>query len=246
MFPCTGFFCWLISVDAFLVFEYSPRMFSKCIQILVLSVLFSAPVCADQPQVLLLSNGQVVSGKIKKQDHGYVVYKKSGSRIVFAPEKVVLVCKDFSDLYWQKCALLRASDTAGHVQLFQWCVRHKLVDGAQNQIDLLQDMKVSAKQLHQLDLTLNETRLAMAEDLKRKAHELVQKAQAIESGKRDYAVKQAGYVEDVDREVNSQKGKSTIDANANSESSEVAVDPFDPEVFNEKYVRGQSQDEDDK
>lgn len=198
--------------------------------------------------MLLLTNGQVVSGKIRKQAANYVVRKDSGSRIIFSAEKVAMVCSDWNDLYWQKCALLRATDVAGHMRLFAWCIKHDLVDSAQNQIDLLQHMNVSPSKLHAFDKQLDETRLAIAQRLKIQAQELVRQADAVASGKKDYNVKTVGYEESLDqpsrfrstkvagepsRAVNSVHAKQLSKA---QKQASLQVDPFDPAEFNQKYV----------
>ena len=204
----------------------------------------------DEQELLLLTNGQIVEGKVKKRDSNYIVTKESGSRIFFAAERVVLSCSNWNEMYWQKCAMLQATDTRGHVQLFKWCIKHDLVSAAQNQIDLLQHMKISATQLHQLNQQLIDTRVALANKLKNRAEELVRQADAIVSGKRDYNVKPAGYVEGTaavltsteiqQSSTSSHKAKAQQSGNANPSN---AIDPFDPEVFNRQYVRNKPADE---
>lgn len=216
-------------------------MFAKSLQIAFVSALFAFSVCAEEPQVMLLSNGQVVSGKIKKSNGNYVVSKSSGSRIVFAANRVVLVCSDLKEMYWKKCALLRASDVAGHVQLFHWCVKRDLIDAAQNQIDLLQHMKLSATKLYQLDQKLLDTRKALAANLKKKTNALVRRADALAAGKRDYNVKPVVFEQTVNSDTTKEKMevvRKRKPEQAARKLGENSVDPFDPEVFNGKYVRG--------
>ena len=218
-------------------------MFGKLLPFFLVALICTT-VWGDGPQLLLLTNGQVVTGKVKRQDANYVVVKESGSRILFPVDRVKMVCSNWNELYWEKCAILRATDVAGHTELFNWCIDKQLVGAAQNQIDLLQHMEISAKQLHRLDDTLNNTRQEIAARLKRKAQALVEKAEAVAAGKRDYQVKQAGFFEEgVGSNSNAKiDGRASQIAGVVVSGDEVAgdaqaIDPFDPEVFNEKFVR---------
>ena len=199
---------------------------------------------ADDSSLALLSNGQVVRGKILEETDRYVVIKETGSKIVFAKDRVRVVCSDWDHLYWEKCAMLRATDSVGHTKLFHWCIKHTLVDAAQNQIDLLQQMDLSAKHLHQLDQRLQATRTAMAAKLKKRARELVRQAEALAAGRKDYKVMQAGYEEGerpiqnaADAVVRIPVRSRKSSENAEELSAKLSdVDPFDPNVFNRKYV----------
>jgi len=222
---------------------------SACILIAVFAMLLAPGFGAEEPKLLLLDNGQVIEGKIRSEYGNYVVIKDSGSRIVFPADRVELVCSDWNDLYWQRCAMLKASDTAGHLRLFHWCIKHDLIDGAQNQIDLLQYMNVSASQLQRLDQQLANTRLLISQRLKQRAQELVRQADAVAEGRKDFQVKPVAYEQSAsvirsvprkfDEAVMRQPSRADeiADAKQLTETKENAVDPFDPEEFNRLYVR---------
>ncbi len=63
-----------------------------------------------------------------------------------------------------KSAQLKATDVAGHAELFQWCLQHSLLSEAQNQIDILQMMEgLKATRLEYLH-----RQLVVSRDLQRK------------------------------------------------------------------------------
>ena len=104
----------------------------------------------QSPDFLLLKNGQVIECEVEPREsteQSLVIKKRSGSRIHLNRNKIVTVAQSRSDIYWAKCGLLSATDSAGHLRLFTWCIKHELLDAAQNQIELLQFMDVSPDKL---------------------------------------------------------------------------------------------------
>ncbi|MEE2825017.1 MAG: hypothetical protein VYE64_00160 [Planctomycetota bacterium] len=127
-----------------------------------LSVLVAAPLQSQPSDVsrtaathLVLTNGQVVVGRISRNSDSVFVQTDGGSRVVFPVERVDFVCKSLKDAYWQKNARIKATDLNGHVQLFHWCMKQGLLNEAQNQIDLLVSMEIKAVQLEYLNRQLS-------------------------------------------------------------------------------------------
>ncbi|HYW79346.1 MAG TPA: hypothetical protein VE890_07190 [Thermoguttaceae bacterium] len=84
---------------------------------------------AAQPGVLLLRNGQVISGRIARAGDVYCVALPYGEIRVKAIT-VELCCRDLEDGYWQKRARLRAGNVDDHLGLAQWCLRQGLLGHA--------------------------------------------------------------------------------------------------------------------
>lgn len=113
--------------------------------------LFSASLTIAQDeaneQYVVMNNGQVIAGQVHQNESQTVVVKSTGSRLYLANTKVYSVATRISDVYWTRSALLSATDVAGHSALFRWCLKHRLFDEAQNQIDLLQNMEIRSARL---------------------------------------------------------------------------------------------------
>ena len=103
---------------------------------------------------LILKNGQVIQGQISRDANSVYVQTAGGSRVVFPVEKVEFVCSSMNEAYWQKNARVKASDVAGHVGLFHWCMKQGLLKEAENQIDLLVAMDIKASHLEYLNRQL--------------------------------------------------------------------------------------------
>lgn len=115
---------------------------------------------ATSKTVLVLKNGQVLTGQLSRDTTHVFVQTRSGSRVVIPAEQVDFVCDSLEEAYWKRLAAIRATDAEGQVQLFFWCLNHQLINQARNQIDLLQEMNVTATRLEFLhrQLTVAENR----------------------------------------------------------------------------------------
>ncbi len=97
--------------------------------------------------VLVMKNGQVLTGQLSRDTTHVFVQTRTGSRLVIPASQVDFVCDSLEQAYWKRLARIRATDVEGQVQLFYWCLNHQLVDQARNQIDLLQEMDIPATRL---------------------------------------------------------------------------------------------------
>ena len=99
----------------------------------------TAALCAEpaktapEETVLLLYNGNVLSGKISRQGEHYLVAFSTGE-IKIRASQVELVCRDLEDGYQQKRAALLGSDAQGHLDLALWCLRQGLLDHAAGEL----------------------------------------------------------------------------------------------------------------
>ncbi|WP_168211070.1 hypothetical protein [Mariniblastus fucicola] len=90
-----------------------------------------------QNQWLVLTNGQTIEGNISLDDDRYTVEMQNGSRIIIGADRVNFVADSISDIYWDKWSRVDPTDANSHISLFRWCLKHDLLDEAQQQIDLV-------------------------------------------------------------------------------------------------------------
>lgn len=113
------------------------------------------PVGGALDQLLILSNGEILSGQISRNAEQVIVVTNQGSRLVIPVDRTAFVCDSLEEAYWGKAARIRASDLIGQKKLFHWCLKNYLFDLAQNQIDLLLQSNLKAVELEYLDRQLN-------------------------------------------------------------------------------------------
>lgn len=114
-----------------------------------------SPVGGAVEQLLILSNGEILRGRVSRNAEQVIVVTHQGSRLVLPAERTEFVCNTLQEAYWGKAARIRASDLAGQKKLFHWCLKNQLFDLAQNQIDLLLQSNLKAVELEYLDRQLN-------------------------------------------------------------------------------------------
>ena len=116
----------------------------------------SVPQFAPNQQLVVLQNGEVLTGRITETATNTIVETQQGSRLVLSNERVEFVCDSIQDAYWGKCARTKANDVAGQKSLFYWCLKHGLHEQAQNQILLLaESKKVKSSDIEYLDRQLS-------------------------------------------------------------------------------------------
>ena len=113
-----------------------------------------APSAAAE-QLVVLKNGEILRGIVSQNSKQVFVQTALGSRLVLTVEQVDFVESTMEGAYWGKLARTKASDTEGQKQLFFWCLKHKLIEQAQNQFDILVNSKITATDLANLDRQLN-------------------------------------------------------------------------------------------
>lgn len=118
----------------------------------------------NSEQIVVLKHGDFLEGRVTYEPTKVIVSKGSrGSRIFLSRNSVDFVCNSMAEAYWEKFARTKATDTVGQIELFQWCLKHQLVDEAENQFDLLTQAKIKATELD----TLYRQLLAVAEQRNR-------------------------------------------------------------------------------
>ena len=144
--------------------------------------------------VVVLKNGQVMTGMVTREAEKVALKLPTGSRIVLNQNQVQFVASSLGEAYWELSARTKPTDLPGHTKVFQWCLRHELFDEAANHLLVLQDSKISARRLAALDFDLQtkkkhadrraEQQLALqreAEQLAKMRAEKAQRKERIES-----------------------------------------------------------------
>ncbi len=83
------------------------------------------PRSTPAPGVLLLENGELLSGQIEAQPDHFVVHLPGG-RLRIAATDVDAACDNVDGAYRVQRSRLRDDDVAGHLRLGRWCLRHGL------------------------------------------------------------------------------------------------------------------------
>ena len=238
----------------------------------------------DSTQYVLMENGQAVSGTVESMVDQTIVIKPSGSRLVLNNNRIRTIVNSLNEIYWFKCASLSATDAQGHSALYYWCLEKKLFVEAQNQIDLMQSMRISPSRLlgmfEKLDSKIKEERERVEQE------QFAMQSLPTQPPAPEGVVRQASYEEEVDDSANvatnkfseakpndffaadlavgfnehpqptknkpspAEPAKATSLANVprlpkpltkkvtetSDQPAVTQVDPFDPEVFNRRYL----------
>ena len=86
-----------------------------------------------QQGVLLLTNGQVLRGKVTQAGDYYYVALEHGEIRVRAGD-VELFCHDLDEGYRRRCEAIQGGDVAAHLDLADWCIRFDLFDSAAREL----------------------------------------------------------------------------------------------------------------
>jgi len=137
--------------------------FAQHAEIIAQDVVTSAPQNPEQKKegVLVLQDGGVLVGRIKRQGDRYVLTGPRGEMQI-AAANVMLAGDSLQDAYVQRRQLIRPTAEA-HLSLTEWCLRYGLIDQAKHEM-------ADAKRLdaRHARLALLERRLAVAVESRRK------------------------------------------------------------------------------
>lgn len=124
-----------------------------------LMVAQSASDSGNQPltEVVLLDNGRVLQGQVTRTVDHVHVRTSTGSRIVLPAKQVDRILDSLSDAWQHRESKLDAHDIEGHLSLFHWCLRYRLNDEAQQQLERLKQAEIGDRRLRSLDRQLART-----------------------------------------------------------------------------------------
>jgi len=76
----------------------------------------------ERPALVLLTNGRVLEGQLRREEDRLVVVFPSGE-IRLRRDEVQAICRDLDEAYHVQRRKLQPRDFAGHVELAEWCLR---------------------------------------------------------------------------------------------------------------------------
>ena len=132
-------------------------------------LVLGAPLRAEPPLqlepqvgVLLLTNGQVLRGKVTQAgDHYYVALEHGEIRLRAA--EVELFCHDLQEGYQRRSAAIMAGDVPAHLDLADWCIRFELFDSAARELTTVIECDPTHPRIPLLQRRLEMARLQASE-----------------------------------------------------------------------------------
>ena len=141
----------------------------------LLSVLLCAPLFGDEPAlapregVLLLKNGHVMQGGITKAGDYFVLTLGKTTEVRLPAADVETQCVDLDDAYHYQAALLSGKKADPHLTLAEWCLRNRLLQPAEDQVNFARQLEPENPRVKQLELRLKTTAEAPAPSGARRA-----------------------------------------------------------------------------
>lgn len=108
--------------------------------------------------VLLLNNGHVIEGTIAPAGDRYDVLRE-GVEVRVKRSEVSAVCDDLLQCYRHKRSLIEADRVLDHLALAEWCLQHKLIEPAEQELETARKLDPQHPRIRLL-----EPRLALAKE----------------------------------------------------------------------------------
>lgn len=116
------------------ILNRTPRYACVAVAILTMSAGIAAELPRHQSKVVVLRNGNVLSGVVRTENQRLVIAKGDDRVTRVALNDVDFVCKDMHEAYRRKLSRLAADNLHQHLRLAQWCLRYEYVDGAADRL----------------------------------------------------------------------------------------------------------------
>jgi hypothetical protein len=115
---------------------HAPRLPALAIAFVLAA--YATVCCADdvarRPRVLVLRNGQVLTGQITHAGDRYIVAADRSSELRVPTGDVEMCCLDLEEAYARKRHRLPAYRAQSHLDLAEWCLRHGLFASAADEL----------------------------------------------------------------------------------------------------------------
>ena len=203
------------------------------------------PEVASGEQILVLKNGEMLIGRIEQDAGNLIIQVRQGSRLVISKNKAEFVCDSKSEAFWGKAARIRASDVRKQVDLFRWCLKHKLFEHAESQLNIVMNSDISAVELDSLSRQLTILRVSherqkqreLAEAMKAKQLDVAQlnpsqrlpkavEGQLVANPRVDGMIQQASYAAPIEHSGRANEPARSTQAKSSEDSfSKVAAIP---------------------
>lgn len=122
--------------------------FARAFALATLSVSALSHACGDE--LLVLRNGYVIDGEVTQVGDRYIVRAAKGSEVRIPVAAVEFRCRDLEDAFRRKAGQIRRGQVNGHIQLFEWCLRHELIGHAEEQLVICERLDPLNPQVHQM------------------------------------------------------------------------------------------------
>lgn len=150
-------------IDHFGHVAYPPRPMSPLCRAvtLLLAVIGSSRLGADernlatQDGVLVLRNGFVLEGRITPLNDMYLVSIGENGEVRLPRSEVEFQCSSLDDAYLRQRDGMISDDPASHLSLADWCLRHRLLARASDQLLIVHLLEPGNQRLTMLEQRLN-------------------------------------------------------------------------------------------
>lgn len=138
-----------------------PMRSDSCRSLLLTVLLCVASVWASDALgptpigVLILRNGEILTGNITKAGDRYIVAQIDGGELRIPTRDVEMQCVDIEEAYVRKRARISVSDASARLQLADWCLRCGLHAQAANELLLAQAQTPDGPQIRALERRLH-------------------------------------------------------------------------------------------
>lgn len=125
--------------------------------VLLLPSLLAAQELANlspQAGLLVLRNGQLMQGEITRAGDHYIVTFGVGGEVKISVKDVETQCADLESAYDYKLRRLSGEGAAPHLDLAEWCLRHKLYRRCAEQLSLALASEPDNKRIEAIDRRL--------------------------------------------------------------------------------------------
>ena len=122
----------------------------------------AAPPAVPEPGLLVLRNGQVLEGDISQLGDQYLVALPGRGELRLPSARVDFYCRSLDEAYQTQRGRLAGQDPEAHLELAQWCLHHRLLEQAGEQLEAAQGKRVNQWRLQSLERRLQYLRSAPA------------------------------------------------------------------------------------
>jgi len=122
--------------------------FVRAVALATLSVSALDLACGDE--LLVLRNGYVMEGEVAQVGDRYVVRAAEGSEVRIPVAAVEFRCRNLEDAYWRKAGRIRRGQVNDRINLMEWCLRHGLIQRAEEQLVASEQLDPLNPRVHQL------------------------------------------------------------------------------------------------
>jgi hypothetical protein len=177
--------------------KHQRRLFigltAACFMLVGLGWLF-AQESGDREQFVLLRNGRVLEGRLRQNLDHWILGFDSGASLRLESKDIDLLGDSMTHLYQQMQQRTDREQTGERIEIIQFCLRHQLLDDAQNEIAWLVQDGITPDISQRLEASLSALRRKTQLETRRSLEEAeIRQASRLEGSKEDQGVASAEY-----------------------------------------------------